>query len=96
MSTKLKLIVCTEGKTCKKRGAREILHALEEALDDYEAEDRICLKKSECLGKCGRGPVAKVKSMDKYVGNLEIDDCFDLVKALKKKHKVPKKLQIKG
>lgn len=97
MPNKVKIIVCTKGKTCKKRGAKKVLNALEDAVDEYGLEDKICLKKSECLGKCGRGPVAKVKDSGDFFGFLEPDNCIDLVKYLKKKQKASlKKEKIKS
>ena len=91
MANKLKLIICTKGKHCKKRGAKKVLSALEDALEDYGLENKICLKKSDCLGKCGRAPMMQVQSTELYYGNLAPDFCVDFVKYLKKKKKPPKK-----
>ncbi|MBX9685811.1 MAG: (2Fe-2S) ferredoxin domain-containing protein [Candidatus Obscuribacterales bacterium] len=92
MGQKLKLFVCTKGKHCKKRGAKKILCALLDSLETFGLEDKVCLKKSDCLGKCGRGPAVQVMPRDEYYGNFEADDCEDFVKALKKKGKPPKGL----
>ena len=92
MAIKLKLLVCTKGKHCKKRGAKKVLCALAEQLEIFGLDDKICLKKSDCLGKCGRGPAIQVKPLDKFYGNVEPDTCEDFVKAIKKKSKPPRKL----
>lgn len=94
MARKLKLFVCTEGKHCKKRGAKKVLCALAEQLQSYGLENKICLKKSECLGKCGRGPAIEVQPLDRFYGNLEPGNCEDFVRALKRKRKPPKKLRL--
>lgn len=92
MARKLKLFVCTKGKHCKKRGADAVMCALAEQLESFGLEDKVCLKKSDCLGKCGRGPAIQVKPLDRIYGNLEPKECEDFVRALKKKNKPPKKL----
>ena len=92
MAGKLKLVVCTKGKACKKRGAKKVFCALEEQIEDFGLEKKICLKKSDCLGYCGQGPTVEVKPLDHLYGWLEPSDCFDLVKALKKKRKPVKRL----
>ena len=94
MSQKLKLLVCTKGKHCKKRGAEKVLCALAEQLESYGLEDKVCLKKSECLGKCGRGPAIRVKPLDLFYGNIDPTIAEDFVRALKKKNKPPKKLRL--
>jgi (2Fe-2S) ferredoxin len=94
MSQKLKLLVCTKGKHCKKRGAKKVLCALAEELENYGLEDTVCLKKSECLGKCGRGPAIEVQPIDKIYGLVNEGLCKDFVRALKKKNKPPKKLRL--
>lgn len=94
MANKLKLIICTKGKHCKRRGAKKIHCALAEALEDHGLDSKICLKKSECLGKCGAGPTVQMMPSEKYYGNLEVDNAKDFVRSLKKKNKPPKKLML--
>lgn len=94
MARKLKLILCTKGKHCKKRGAKKVLCALAEQIEQFGLDEKICLKKSDCLGKCGRGPTMQVQPTDRYYGNLEPELCEDFVRSLKKKRKPPKYLRL--
>ncbi len=96
MAQKLKLVVCTKGKHCKKRGAKKILCALAQELENFGLEDKICLKKSECLGKCGRGPAIQIKPLDSFYGNVEPQHCKEFVRSLKLKKKPPKSLKLKS
>ncbi len=89
MAKKLKLLVCTKSH-CKKRGSKKMMRSLEEQVQDLNLEDVVCIKKSSCLGKCGRGPVAKVKALNLFYGHLQPVDSEDIVRSLKKKKVVKK------
>lgn len=51
------VVVCG-GKSCKKAGAGKLRKALEAAAKDAGA--KVMVLKSECLGRCGKGPVVAV------------------------------------
>ena len=95
MARKLKVLICTEGKHCRKRGAKKVHCALLEQLESFGIEDSVCLKKSECLGQCGRGPAVQVQPLDRFYGLAEPEHCKDFVRSIKKKRKPPKSLQLK-
>lgn len=92
MAKKLQLFVCTKGKHCKRRGAKKILCRLAEELQEHGLEKKICLKKSECLGKCGRGPAVQVLPTEEIYGLIKSDHCEEFVLGLKHKKRPPKKL----
>ena len=96
MPEKLKLLVCTKGKHCKKSGAKKVLCALMEQLEDLGLEDDVCIKKTDCLGQCSKAPAVQVKPQNIYYGRLDPDDCEKIVKSLASaKLKPVKKLLIK-
>jgi len=94
MAKKLKLYVCTKGKTCKKRGAKKVFEGLEKAIEDFYLEKKVCVKKTGCLGKCGKGPTIDVQPLDHMYGSIFPDVCEDFVRALRRKGKPPKKFRI--
>jgi (2Fe-2S) ferredoxin len=81
--SKQKVVVCTKGKACSKRGAKEVFCRMEEMVENLGLEKSISLKKSDCLGQCGRGPVIKVKSPEKFwLGGIEKSDVRELIWSL--------------
>lgn len=46
-------VVCT-GEECRRQGSEELLHALEQARADSDAD--ICVAAARCLGHCGLAP----------------------------------------
>jgi NADH:ubiquinone oxidoreductase subunit E len=81
MSKKTKLLICTN-KSCKKRGAKDVLEALEDEIESRGLEDRICVKGTDCLGMCGKGPAVKVKKEKVAFGRVSPEDCLDIIDAL--------------
>jgi (2Fe-2S) ferredoxin len=79
---KHKITVCTKGKTCRKRGAREIYCALEQQIEALGLEKQIKLKKSDCLGRCGRAPTVRVKPHKVFYGSVSSSDCSDIISSL--------------
>jgi (2Fe-2S) ferredoxin len=82
---KPKIVVCTKGKTCRKRGAKDVFCALEAQLEELGLEKQICLKKSDCLGRCGRGPTVKVKPDKYFYSGVRPSDCHDIIASLIRK-----------
>lgn len=80
--SKSKVSVCT-GKDCRKRGSKEVYNALDASIEALALIDSICIKKVDCIGVCGRGPVVKVKNPDKtYYGWVSVNDVRELVWAM--------------
>lgn len=96
MGEKLKLFVCTKGKHCKKSGAKKVMCALMDQLEELGLEDDVSIKKSDCLGQCSKAPAVQVKPHNFYYGRIDPDDCEEIIKSLSKEKKKPvKKLLIK-
>lgn len=83
--SKKKIIVCTKGKTCKKLGSKDVYCSLEKQIEKMGLEKDIILKKSDCLGACGRGPAVKVKPNKWHYGRVSPDDCKEILRSLVKK-----------
>ena len=80
--SKNKVAVCS-GKDCRKRGSKEVYCALQQTIDALGLEKSVSLKKTDCLGECGRGPVVKIKNPDKYFyGWVSVNDVRELIWAL--------------
>jgi sirohydrochlorin cobaltochelatase len=80
-----KVLICTKGKTCRKRGAKEVYCALQQQIEDQGLEDEIRLKKVDCLGRCGRGPTVKVKPFKVWYGGVSPADCRELIGSILRK-----------
>lgn len=50
------VLVCG-GSSCKKRGSKEVLGAIESEIDKQEANARIHTTFTRCNGRCGNAPV---------------------------------------
>ena len=81
MSKKTKLLVCTS-KSCKKRGAADVVEALKDEIESQGLQNRICVKKSDCLDMCGKGPAIKVKKEKTSFGGVSPEDCLDIIDSL--------------
>jgi len=93
--SKTKLLICTKGKSCKKRGAKEVFCALEEQIECMGLEDKVRLKKVDCLGMCGNGPAIQIKSQKLSYGRVSPDDCEKIIRRLTKNKKPIDRLVIK-
>jgi NADH-quinone oxidoreductase subunit F/NADP-reducing hydrogenase subunit HndC len=80
--SKQKVFVCTKGKTCRKRGAREVFCALEQEIEAQGLEEQIKLKKTECMGHCGKGPTVKIKPDKVWYGSVSPRDCAEIIRSL--------------
>lgn len=89
--SKVKILVCTKGKHCRKRGGKDVACALAKQLECLGVDDKFSIKKSECLGRCERGPAVKVKDLELSYGRVEPEDCKDLVKEMVKVRKAIKR-----
>jgi bidirectional [NiFe] hydrogenase diaphorase subunit len=82
MSSKNKIAVCS-GKDCRKRGSKEVYCALEQTIEALGLEDKVALKKTDCMDLCGRGPLVRIKNPDKtFYGFVHVADVRELVWAL--------------
>lgn len=96
MSFKIKVLVCTEGKHCRKRGGKDVYCRLAEQCQTLGVEDKFAIKKSDCLGSCGRGPAVKIKGFKLTYGRVEPGDCKSILKDLLKARKALKRELIKS
>jgi sirohydrochlorin cobaltochelatase len=93
MSKKTKILICTN-KSCHKRGAKDVFETMEDEIESRGLENKICVKKSDCLGMCGKGPAVKVKKEKIAFGKVSAEDCLEIIDALIK-DKPLKRLKIK-
>lgn len=96
MSSKIKVLVCTEGKHCRKQGGKDVFCALAKEVACLGADDKFSIKKSECLGRCEKGPAVKIKGLKLSYGRVRLSDCKDIAKALLKARKSLKRELIKS
>lgn len=50
--------VCCDSK-CSDKGSRELRKKLKKLVEDRDLEDRVKVKKTDCLDECSDGPAAK-------------------------------------
>ncbi len=77
--TKCKLLVCTRGKKCPKRGSEELAKSLRKEVDRQGLQDRIKVKDSDCLKLCKTGPSMMVLPEEVCYGNVSTSDCQEIV-----------------
>ena len=56
----MSLYVCTGGG-CKDKNAKKLRAKLKELVKERGLNDRIKVKKADCMGDCGKGPIVKIK-----------------------------------
>ena len=78
----MKVLVCTKGRKCRKRGSKDVLAALRDAVDDLNLAERVKVKKAGCLGVCGKGPVVYVKRGKTCYVYVTEADCQDIARAI--------------
>lgn len=81
MSDKIKILVCTESH-CQKRGADDIVCALKEQRACLGLKDQVAIKKSDCLGMCGKGPGVYVKGLKLKYKHVAQRDCKDILRTI--------------
>jgi (2Fe-2S) ferredoxin len=84
---KTKLLVCTKGKSCRKRGGRDVFCALAEQIDCLGLSSKIKVKKADCLGHCGKGPTVQFKSHKMSFSRVSPADCPEIIRAICKQKK---------
>lgn len=78
----MKVLVCTKGRKCRKRGSKGVLTALRDAVDDHDLGKSVQVKKSGCLGVCSKGPVVYVKRGKLCYVYVTEADCGEIVRSL--------------
>lgn len=64
------IYVC-QGKHCKKRGSKQVAHALESASTDFDGS--IEVKGCACLGQCKRGPAVQIDTKHKSMTYVDVN-----------------------
>ena len=64
------MLVC-EHKDCLKRGGKESLRELKQALRDAGARERVLITKVDCLDQCDDGPVMVVYPEGVWYGEVD-------------------------
>ena len=92
----MKVLVCTKGRKCRKRGSKDVLAALREAVDDLDLGERVNVKRVGCLGICGKGPVVFVKRAKTCYVYVTESDCQDIARSLQEGQPVARLVLKKG
>jgi (2Fe-2S) ferredoxin len=79
MAKQRKLVVCTKGKKCPKRGSKDILRELRKQADDLGVDIRV--ESSDCLKMCKFGPSVLALPDDVPYGGVEEKHCAKLVQS---------------
>lgn len=76
-----KIVVCTRGKKCPKRGSEDVFKALETECKKQDAGEGIKLKESGCLKMCKHGPIAISLPTKSQYADLTPEDAPAIVSA---------------
>jgi (2Fe-2S) ferredoxin len=74
-----KVLVCTRGKKCPKRGSEELAQSLRKEVDRQGLGERIKVKDSDCLKLCKTGPSVMVMPDEVCYGNVSSLDCQEII-----------------
>lgn len=77
---KVKIEVCT-GSQCAEHKGRKIAKRLREWVEENGADDRVSVKKCDCLKRCKKAPVVAVPALDLIFDNVKPGDAGKIVKA---------------
>ncbi|CDC42712.1 putative uncharacterized protein [Firmicutes bacterium CAG:449] len=69
------VLVCV-GSSCHLKGSYDIVEALKNAIKEHSLEDKVTLKATFCLGKCGISGVS-IKVDDEIVTGVTLDNFND-------------------
>ncbi len=79
-----KLLVCTEGKRCRKRGGKQILRKLREVVKKQGLELAVTVKATDCMKLCKFGPSIMAMPDKVAYGHVTEDDCHAIAAAAAK------------
>lgn len=74
-------VLACEHKDCLKRGGRESLKELKQALRDAGARERVLITKVDCLDQCDEGPVMVVYPEGVWYGGVDEACAREIVEA---------------
>ncbi len=87
---KKKVLVCTEGSSCKKRGGEELFLYLKACSKTPLYQDHYKVKRSDCLGLCKHGPAVYIKkdgikygAVNDSIGSLILEHHYQNKKPIK-------------
>jgi (2Fe-2S) ferredoxin len=87
---KKKVFVCTEGKSCSRRGGEDLFLYLRTCAETPLYEDHYKVKPSDCLGMCKHGPSIWIKNdgikygaLNELIGSLILEHHFRHKKPMK-------------
>jgi (2Fe-2S) ferredoxin len=92
----MKVLVCTKGRKCRKRGSKDVLMALRDAVDELDLGERVKVKRVGCFGICGKGPVVYVKRGKTCYVYVTESDCEDIARSLEETEPVARLVLKKG
>ncbi|HMO23633.1 MAG TPA: (2Fe-2S) ferredoxin domain-containing protein [Candidatus Melainabacteria bacterium] len=95
LSCPSKLLVCTKGKSCRKRNGPKLFERLKLLIAENDLGAYFELKKSDCFGLCKHAPIVKVKPDGLSYGGVSKSDCTDILLRHVKQKKPIKRLLIK-
>ncbi|MCA9805466.1 MAG: (2Fe-2S) ferredoxin domain-containing protein [Cyanobacteria bacterium HKST-UBA02] len=90
-----KIIVCTRGKSCKKKDSPKVFKRLKKLIEESELENVFKVSSSDCFGLCKHGPVVRLKPDGLSYGGVNKDDCGEILSRHAKRRKPIKRLLLK-
>ena len=89
------ILVCTKGKSCKRREGKDVFRALKKRISKYHLEDYYKVEKADCMGLCEFGPIVSIPEADITYCKVKPDDCRSIFKRYLRARKPIKRLILK-
>lgn len=70
MDSRKRILVCTEGKSCRKNGGEELYEAFKKSVKKYDLKSYFKVKETDCLGFCKQCPAILIKPEKAAYGNV--------------------------
>ncbi len=82
MSKKFKILVCTKGKKCPKRGSEAVADAIESAAQKLNCADDVSVKRCKCMDMCKKGPAVVLMPDKVKYARVSEEDAKEIVNTL--------------
>ncbi|MDR3615193.1 MAG: (2Fe-2S) ferredoxin domain-containing protein [Candidatus Obscuribacterales bacterium] len=79
MDSRKRLLVCTEGKSCRRNGGEELYAAFKKSVKRYDLKDYFKVKEADCLGLCEQCPAVVIKPEKVAYGRVGIEHIQEIL-----------------
>ncbi|AFY68954.1 hypothetical protein Pse7367_0651 [Thalassoporum mexicanum PCC 7367] len=77
----IKLKICRKGSCCK-RGSKDVIKAMEAAIETHNLGDRVTIETTGCMDRCKKGPNIKALPEGEWYSRVNPDQAEDILREL--------------